>query len=108
MVPGVDIISGYYGCDDMSLSLVTRYSLLEAMMATATAVDRARGFFAGWGRELDRARFAYHFAGGSREALLEALGKYQNGDGGFGQGLEPDITAPDSQPFATELALLIC
>jgi hypothetical protein len=77
-------------------------------MAVATAVDRARGFFAGWERELDRALFAYHFAGGSRDALLEALGKYQNEDGGFGHGLEPDITAPDSNPFATELALLIC
>src|SRR5687768_10582142 len=76
--------------------------------ATAPAIERARGFFAGWGRELDRASFAFHFAGGSRDALLAALGRYQNEDGGFGHGLEPDIAAPDSQPFATELALLTC
>lgn len=73
-----------------------------------TAADRARGFFAGWDRELDRARFAYHFDGGSLETLLAALGRYQNDDGGFGHGLEPDIAAPDSNPFATELALAAC
>jgi len=77
-------------------------------MATASAADRARGFFATWGRDLDRARFAYHFDGGSQDDLLAALGRYQNADGGFGHALEPDITAPDSNPFATELALTIC
>lgn len=77
-------------------------------MTTALAVERARGFFATWGRELDRAIFAFHFDGGSREELLAALGRYQNEDGGFGHGLEPDIAAPDSHPFATELALLTC
>jgi hypothetical protein len=77
-------------------------------MTTAAAVERARGFFANWERELDRTMFAYHFDGGSRETLLAALGEYQNEDGGFGHGLEPDITAPYSNPFATELALLIC
>src|SRR6478672_8732753 len=79
-------------------------------MAMATAVERARGFFATWERDIDRARFAFHFdsAAGSPEALLAALGRYQNADGGFGHGLEPDITAPDSNPFATELALTTC
>src|SRR5262249_32660882 len=41
-------------------------------------------------------------------ALLAILGQYQNPDGGFGCGLEVDIKAPDSNPFATELALLAC
>ena len=79
-------------------------------MALASAVDRACGFFATWGRDLDRARFTHHFdsAGGSPDDLLAALGRYQNADGGFGHGLEPDIAAPDSNPFATELALTIC
>jgi len=42
------------------------------------------------------------------DAVIEALAAYQNKDGGFGKGLEVDISAPDSNPFATELALLVC
>lgn len=72
------------------------------------AVTRAEAFFARHGREIDRARFRFHFAGGAQEEVLTALGKYQNVDGGFGHGLEPDITAPVSNPFAMELALLAC
>lgn len=70
-------------------------------------VTRARAFFERQGRDIDRARFAYHFGGGSREELLSALSRYQNPDGGF-HGLEVDIKAPDSNPFATEIALQIC
>jgi hypothetical protein len=40
--------------------------------------------------------------------VLDTLGRYQNDDGGFGHRLEPDIAAPESNPFATELALQIC
>lgn len=72
------------------------------------AVGRARDFFANQGRAIDRARFAHHFDGGSLEAMLAALAGHQNDDGGFGRGLEPDIAAPESNPFATELALTIC
>jgi hypothetical protein len=57
------------------------------------------------GRLLDRHRFAYHFTGGPAEHLLAALRPYQNPDGGFGHGLEPDIRAPISQPQPVELAL---
>ena len=77
-------------------------------MTTPTPITSARTFFTGWTRDLDRALFAYHFDHGSLEDLLTALGRYQNDDGGFGHGLEPDIAAPDSNPFATELALTIC
>lgn len=71
-------------------------------------LERARDFLVRSGRPLDQARYAVHFGGGSVEAVATALGRYQNADGGFGHGLEPDITAPDSNPFATELALAIC
>src|SRR5947209_8251729 len=59
------------------------------------------------GREIDVALFEYHFGGGSRSAVIDALEHYQNGDGGFGHGLEPDITGPASNPFAIDLALSI-
>jgi hypothetical protein len=69
---------------------------------------RAGTFLKAQGRTLDRARFEYHFGEGSKEQMIAALAQYQNADGGFGNALEPDISAPDSNPFATELALLIC
>ncbi len=71
-------------------------------------VSSAGRFLEEHGRDIERARFGYHFGDTSREDLLTVLGRYQNQDGGFGHGLEPDIMAPDSNPFATELALLIC
>ena len=37
--------------------------------------------------------------------VLTALARYQNDDGGFGNGLEPDISAPRSNAFAARLAL---
>lgn len=71
-------------------------------------IERARAFIATAGRDIDKARFAVHFDGQPVALLLEALAAYQNPDGGFGHGLEPDIGAPDSNPFATELALEYC
>lgn len=37
--------------------------------------------------------------------VLAALAAFQNDDGGFGRGLEVDIGAPDSNPFAARLAM---
>ena len=68
-------------------------------------ISRAQQFIAEHGRPLDRARFAFHFTGGPLSEFLSALAAYQNPDGGFGGGLELDIAAPDSQPFAVEIAL---
>jgi hypothetical protein len=68
---------------------------------------KAQQFFQQHGREIDQALWAYHFGGQSHEHLLATLARYQNPDGGF-RGLEVDIKAPDSNPFATELALSIC
>ncbi len=70
--------------------------------------EQARSFLMAHGRPIDQAQFAVHFGGAAHEELLIALAQYQNADGGFGHGLEPDITAPDSNPFATELALALC
>lgn len=69
---------------------------------------KAGTFLASQGRDIERARFDYHFGAGSQDAVIAALAHYQNPDGGFGNNLEVDIKAPDSNPFATELALLIC
>jgi hypothetical protein len=75
---------------------------------TVDAIKRAGSYFQSNGRDIDRARYEYHFGDLSREDLLAVLSRYQNPDGGFGNGLEPDISAPDSNPFAIDLALQIC
>ena len=58
-------------------------------------------------RTLDRHRFAFHFKDGSPDAVIAALRAYQNGDGGFGNALEPDIRCPNSQPVPVQHALEI-
>jgi hypothetical protein len=70
-------------------------------------LSKARSFLQQNGRDIDQARFEYHFGSLTAEAFLSVLGRYQNPDGGF-FGLERDITAPQSNPFAVESALLIC
>ncbi len=70
-------------------------------------IRKAGEFIQAHGRDIDQARFAYHFGELSQAELLAVLARYQNSDGGF-FGLEVDIAAPHSNPFAVELALLVC
>jgi hypothetical protein len=72
-------------------------------------IDRnaAEEFIWSTARLLDRQRYAMLFAGGPREAVLEALRGYRNSDGGFGHALEPDLRCPSSQPAPTLYALEI-
>ncbi len=56
------------------------------------------------GRPLDIARFQYHFENADVSFILDELRKYQNPDGGFGHGLEPDFRNPNSSPIATWVA----
>lgn len=58
-------------------------------------------------RPLDLYRWKYHFEGGSKESVLEALSYYQNEDGGFGHGLEADLWNINSTPIATATAVRI-
>lgn len=58
-------------------------------------------------RELERAIFEYEFKKGSKEAVIQALRYYQNEDGGFGKGIEPDFRLEASSPMATTVAFQI-
>ena len=60
----------------------------------------ARSFLAAHARVLDRRRFELLVDGGDAEPVLAALGGYRNIDGGYGNGLEPDLRATESQPAA--------
>ena len=57
--------------------------------------------------DLHTSLFDYHFFNGSVDTILKNLKKYQNEDGGFGHGLEPDFMLPDSSPMATTIAFQI-
>jgi hypothetical protein len=69
--------------------------------------ERAQDFIWRNARLLERQLFAHLFCGGTSQAVIDALRAYQNPDGGFGHGLEPDKRCPDSQPVDAELALKI-
>lgn len=73
----------------------------EAQEVYEDAFHRAKRFVYKNARPIDLARWQYHFEDGSKEAVLEALSCYQNTDGGFGYGLEPDYWNPHSSPAQT-------
>ncbi|OAI39504.1 hypothetical protein AYO38_07480 [bacterium SCGC AG-212-C10] len=64
----------------------------------------ARQFVMTNARLIDRVWFTVLFDGGVAGQLLSALASYQNADGGYGYGLEPDTRTPESQPLNVEIA----
>lgn len=58
-------------------------------------------------RPLERALYRYHFLQGSQDDVIVALQGFQNHDGGFGHGIEPDFMMPASSPMATTVGLQI-
>lgn len=67
--------------------------------------ERVRNFLNLHARPLDAELLAVIDGEKSGEALLQALVKYQNADGGFGHGIEPDLQSPMSHPLPTSIAL---
>lgn len=57
------------------------------------------------GRELDQRLFSFYFEKGTKEDVIKALKKYQNNDGGFGHGIEPDFRSPSSSSIDTTMAI---
>ena len=70
-----------------------------------TILEKGANFIWKYARHLERAIFENRFYGGPAERIVEILRSYQNQDGGFGGGLEPDLRAPDSQPLFVEFGL---
>ena len=56
-------------------------------------------------RHLELVQWQYEFENGRKEAILEAMLFYQNEDGGFGNGFEPDNWNPNSTPYMTMFAI---
>jgi hypothetical protein len=68
------------------------------------AYDRARHYLLNGAAALPRAVFRATFEDGGNQAVLAALAPFQNEDGGFGHGIEPDFHLPASSPMATSVA----
>jgi hypothetical protein len=75
------------------------------MQLTTTQWENAAVFMQTTARPLEQVLFDYHFGNGSVAAVLSKLAAFQNEDGGFGHGLEPDTQAADSSVLATTVAL---
>jgi hypothetical protein len=70
-------------------------------------VDSAERFVLTNARLLERQLCAVLLHGAAIDPVLAALRAYRNPDGGFGNALEPDVRAPQSEPVATLSALAI-
>jgi len=67
---------------------------------------QARAALHAMARPLELRLFEYHFEGAPAWPVIDALSEFQNDDGGFGHGLEPDAQTPASGAEATSVALL--
>lgn len=56
-------------------------------------------------RPLERSIFNYYFNDSSSDDILDSLEVFQNSDGGFGQGIEPDFKLKCSSPMSTSIGL---
>lgn len=72
---------------------------------SSEALQRAHGFMANHARPVERRAFERAFADGPAWRVIDALQTFQNPDGGFGRGLEPDALTPASGALATSMAL---
>jgi len=68
---------------------------------------QAQRFLKAHARPLEKALFAYEFAEGSTQSVVEELARFANDDGGFGRALEPDVRTPSSSALATGIGLSI-
>jgi hypothetical protein len=68
-------------------------------------LKQAETFLGSQARPLEQALFATFFRGAPAEWALSELAAFQNSDGGFGHGLEPDVQMSSSSILATTVAL---
>ena len=78
------------------------------MLLSLDSFEKAVSFIKTTAREVDKALYRFYFEGGTKTAVLAALAPYQNEDGGFGHGIEPDFRMAGSSPMATSVALQYC
>ncbi len=70
-------------------------------------IKKVRNFIFRNGRLIERKLFSFFFESGNKDDVIKALIGYQNIDGGFGNGIDPDLLCPDSTAIGAETALYI-
>lgn len=75
------------------------------MQLTSKNFNKVSNFIKNNARDLDKYLYVFYFESGSADKVLAELSNYQNSDGGFGHGLEPDFTTKTSSAIATTLAV---
>jgi len=76
-------------------------------MLSLNEIQKAKTYIFKNCREMEKARYNYLFDNSTKDGILFELLKYQNEDGGFGNGLEPDFLLPLSSPLATSIAFQV-
>ena len=69
-------------------------------------IEKAKDFIIHNARPLELSLYQYFYKHSDKEKVLSELRKFQNKDGGFGNGLEADNWNPNSNPIATNDALI--
>ncbi|NMB00750.1 MAG: hypothetical protein GX971_04420 [Firmicutes bacterium] len=67
-------------------------------------MERAARWIKRYARPLETVQWEFFFEQGPKEKVLGYLSAFQNEDGGFGNGLEPDFWLPSSSPMASSMA----
>jgi hypothetical protein len=78
---------------------------LEMININNDQLKKIKDFIFNNGRLLERKLYSFFFENGQKEDVLKCLISYQNTDGGFGNGIEPDLLCPDSTAIGAETAL---
>jgi hypothetical protein len=76
-------------------------------MLSDEQINSVKDFVFRNGRLLERRLFECFFENGTPQACIKALLAYQNPDGGFGNGVEPDLLCPDSTAIGAETAMFV-
>lgn len=72
---------------------------------SAAQLERMNEWMQANARPYDRAKWNYLWGGGSKDAIVEEMLKYQNPDGGMGNGFESDVLCPLSAAIPTAEAI---
>ena len=69
------------------------------------AFDEIASYINKEARGVEKAIFNYYFNDSNDDDILDMLETFQNLDGGFGRGIEPDFKLVESSPMATSIGL---
>src|SRR5690349_684541 len=73
-------------------------------MLSSPQLEKVISFVDNNARQLDKVLLQFLLGKASMQDVAKELQMYQNSDGGFGNGLEPDFRTPTSSNMATSFA----